>query len=289
MGRSFLFLISNPTIDYILLPEGEKIIRPGGPSTFSIIYKEKIGFDPILIGKIAPNDVSYFHKLYGKKLNDLIISHCTQKFYLLYKKAGDRIAIPYNKCSLPDKNSIVEKISQSSFDAIIWNPTIVSTLMDIELLETLINKFNVYVDIQAIARSPEYVYHFFRILHNKKIEFLHGSIEEIKIVCEKLGLKDFNQCIKFLPAKEKLLTNGPHGALFFCKNKKHRVFPPERLNASENTGAGDILLLSYAIYRKEYDCLTSAKLSINMATEHVKLLMKYSFFRFLDMKKLNDI
>ena len=286
MGRIFLSIISNPTIDYILLPNGEKIVRPGGPPTFSILYKEKLGFNPTLIGKIASSDISFFYKIYGEKLNDLIISLCSQKFYLLYKKTGERIAIPYNKCSLPDRHSVIEKISQNNFDAIIWNPTIISTLRDIELIETLSTEYKVYVDVQGIARSPQYVYHFFKLLHKKKIDFLHGSLDEVTLICEKIGLKDLSQCFRVLSAKEKLLTNGPHEAIIYCENKKSKIFPPENINALENTGAGDVLLLSYVTYRQEHDCLTSAKLSINMATEHVKQLAKYGFSKILQQVKV---
>ncbi len=267
-------LFSNPTIDYIYKTEEKPpIIRIGGPGYYSSIYTSTLNDRLVLVGKANYIDKPFIEKHFAKTDNiylHIIPGECTQKYLLLYLSTKKRIALPINKCPLPEYRELLHmKKYLSPENTIIWNPTIITEKSDIDSLLYL-RKWGktLSLDLQGITREERHLSDLLAIIKNLSPKIIHSELNEINKITQ-ITNTSITKLIKLLSTESIILSNGGGSLLFYYKKKKKRVTPPFNANVIDTTGAGDVLLYSYTVFLEKENEIDAIRKAVATASLHV--------------------
>ncbi len=285
--RKTLLVISNPTIDYVVV-DRESRVRAGGPGLYCGLYAGFYGFKAVVYGLLNPRDYVFVSKEYSRVGVELKcdFSSVTQKFMLIYLRSGDRIDSPLTSCVEVKSLHKIERLAINS-RVVLWSPTIAYDGVELEVPLRTHDDQVISIDLQGVARRPKHLPRILRRALRVEVDYVHASLSEFKAL---FGEISFEELPGILSCREALISNG--GRELFIIDSKPSVWvvkPPVTING-DSTGAGDVLLSIYSILRCNYGFERAVRIAVSNATLHVKSLNNPQYKVLLnDVEKLADM
>jgi sugar/nucleoside kinase (ribokinase family) len=272
-----IFLISNPTIDFIEKNGGEYKKRIGGPPFYVSLYSHLCKDVIVSMGGLDYRDLPVFKNLLSKPNFAPFFSNtgCTQKHYLLYASMNNRIVFTPHRCPLPKKDLITKLLgSNKNINTAVYNPTTIKSTEDLWILDYLSVKEETIVsaDLQFIVRAPEFLHILLQIAGKRGFDVIHIDLGELTNLASHIRLQPL-KLIEKIKNKIALISNGGDPLLLLGKREKYRVTPPFIFKNGESTGAGDILLFYFSLFfGSGEDLIEAARKAVALASTHVGIL-----------------
>ncbi len=193
----------------------------------------------------------------------LFIEGIFKKYKVKYlMNTGNVIDVEIKVTENGETGEIISELKENKIKGVHSNDVVlISTIGKEWLLDNSMPAKKIFLDIQGYMRV------------NKTNTFFHNNFWE-KIYCIKGTEKEIKRLPSGIRSKQKekclIVTKGKRGSVIYFKGKKHNFYP-EKIDAKNTIGAGDVFFAAFAIkFIETNDVIASG----NFATREAEVFLK---------------